>query len=265
MLTAMAALLTTTCCAPGAAARWPPAGTCCRAGWSSWTPPGRRTGQWRWATSWATARTVLIGATLPGDELTSSSTSTTTWARWSRTPSSFPTSVRAMLEQLAGDGRRPGRHVHRTLDPADARARMTEAIELTSITFPPIETDAWPASGRWSSGCCGCCPRAGSGYVRPEWSETDRRALAERFLASPFGRGASRRPRSRDYVNKLRVVRVDDGPGDPLRWSPVAVEILLLDWFPARSSTSRPRWPRCPTCCAPSSGSAPPSAASGRR
>ena len=110
---------------------------------------------------------------------------------------------------------------------------MTEAIELTSITFPPIETDAWPACRALVEWVLRLLPEGGQGYLRPEWSETDGRALAERFLASPFAEELSD-PRSRDYVDELLWFGCDYGPGDPLRWSPVAVEILLLDWFPRK-------------------------------
>jgi hypothetical protein len=34
--------------------------------------------------------------------------------------------------------------VIRDLDPADARTRITEAIERWAITYPPVESDTWP-------------------------------------------------------------------------------------------------------------------------
>ena len=69
--------------------------------------------------------------------------------------------------------------------------------------------------------------------MRPEWSEADKRSLAERFLASPFAEALAD-PRAKDLLDELLWFGCDYGPGDPLRWSPVTVEILLLDWFPRK-------------------------------
>ncbi|GAB3358735.1 DUF6398 domain-containing protein [Modestobacter lapidis] len=119
------------------------------------------------------------------------------------------------------------------LDPADARARITEALELTAITFPPIETDTWPACRPLVEWAVGLLPAGGTGYVRPEWTDDDKQALTERFFASPFGAGLDDADR-RGLLESLLWFGTDYGPGDPLRWSPVAVEILLADWIPRK-------------------------------
>lgn len=119
------------------------------------------------------------------------------------------------------------------LAPADARARITEAGELSAITFPPIETDTWPACRPLVEWALRMLPAGGRGYVRPEWSDADRDALAERVLASPFGAGLDEGDR-RDLLDTLLWFGTDYGPGDPLHWSPVAVEILLADWIPRK-------------------------------
>ena len=119
------------------------------------------------------------------------------------------------------------------IDPADARARISEAIELGAMTFPPLVTDTWPACRPLVEWAVGLLPSGGRGYVRREWSDADRQALAERFLASPFAAGLDD-PDSRDLLDTLMWFGTDYGPGDPLRWSPVAVEILLTDWIPRK-------------------------------
>ena len=119
------------------------------------------------------------------------------------------------------------------LDPADARARITEAIELGAITVPPLETDTWPACRPLVEWMVGLLPDGGTGYVRPEWSDEARQALAERFFASPFGAGLDDADR-RGLLESLLWFGADYGPGDPMRWSPVAVEILLADWIPRK-------------------------------
>lgn len=119
------------------------------------------------------------------------------------------------------------------LDPAVARARVTEAVELSARTFPPIETDTWPACKPLVEWAVGLLPAAGTGYVRPEWTEQDQQALAERFFDSPFATGLDDADR-RGLLESLLWFGTDYGPGDPLRWSPVAVEILLADWIPRK-------------------------------
>jgi Domain of unknown function (DUF6398) len=118
-------------------------------------------------------------------------------------------------------------------DPADARARMTEAVEHGALVFPPLESETWPACRPLVEWAVGLLPAGGRGYVRPEWREADRQALAERFLASPFAAGLHD-PDRRDLLDQLLWFGTDYGPGDPLRWSPVAVEILLADWIPRK-------------------------------
>jgi len=119
------------------------------------------------------------------------------------------------------------------LDPADARARITEAIEVGAITVPPLETDTWPTCRPLIEWAVGLLPAGGRGYVRPEWREEDLEDLAARVLGSPFAAGLDD-PDHRDLLDTLLWFGTDYGPGDPLRWSPVAVEILLADWIPRK-------------------------------
>lgn len=117
----------------------------------------------------------------------------------------------------------------RPLDPADARARIGEAAELTAMIYPPIETDTWPSSRALVEWMTGLLPAGGTGYEVPEWSDEDLDHLAERFRASRFAEGT-------DGTGGLLAVLMSFGTeqslGDPMRWSPVAVEILLADWVP---------------------------------
>ncbi|MGH3707933.1 MAG: DUF6398 domain-containing protein [Pseudonocardiaceae bacterium] len=119
------------------------------------------------------------------------------------------------------------------LDPADARVRILDAIERSTITFPPFETDSWPACRPLVEWAIGLLPLGGNSYQRPHWDDDTLAELTERFLASPFGAGFD----DSDHRGLLQSVLwfgTDYGPGDPLRWSPVAVEILLVDWIPRK-------------------------------
>ena len=115
---------------------------------------------------------------------------------------------------------------------ADARARITEAIDLGAITVPPFETDTWPAARPLVEWIVGQLPVGGRGHERPEWNDDDRRALTHEFLASAFGRELDQE--DREVLESVLWFACDYGPGDPLRWSPVAVEILLTDWLPRK-------------------------------
>jgi hypothetical protein len=76
-------------------------------------------------------------------------------------------------------------------------------------------------------------PPGGTGYVRPEWDEAALAELTDRFFASPEAHGLDDEDR-RALLESLLWFGTDYGPGDPLRWSPTAVEILLLDWIPRK-------------------------------
>jgi Domain of unknown function (DUF6398) len=119
------------------------------------------------------------------------------------------------------------------LSPADARARISDAIEVGAMTWPPVESEDWPAGRPLLEWILRQIPDGGRGFVRPEWSEEDREALTERFLASSYG-AALDQPDDRLIVGNLIWYRADYGYGDPLRWSPTAIEILMLDWYPRK-------------------------------
>ncbi|MDK3258540.1 DUF6398 domain-containing protein [Blastococcus capsensis] len=143
-----------------------------------------------------------------------------------------PEPVQQVLDDMAAATDDPDVTVT-DLDPADARAMITEAFELGRITVPPIETDTWPACRPLLRWAVGLLPEGGTGYLRPEWPDDARQALAVRFLASPFGAGLDDAD-SRSLLESLLWFGCDYGPGDPLRWSPVTVEILLTDWIPRK-------------------------------
>ena len=119
------------------------------------------------------------------------------------------------------------------LDPADARARITEAVDHGARLFPPLETDTWPACRALVRWVAGLLPQGGTGYLRPEWTDDDLQDLARRFLASPFGDGLAGNTHT-ELLDHLLWFATGYGPGDPLRWSPVAVEIVLCDWIPRK-------------------------------
>ena len=116
---------------------------------------------------------------------------------------------------------------------ADARAWVDAAIDLAAITFPPLETETWPACRALVEWITRGLPEGGSGYQRPQWDSTALGELTDRFFGSPYGAGLDDADH-RGLLESLLWYGTDYGPGDPLRWSPVKVEILLDDWIPRK-------------------------------
>lgn len=144
-----------------------------------------------------------------------------------------PVPVDELVTLFQGYEDDPGDSVWRDLDPADARARIGEAIDHGALLYPPLENDTWPASRPLIEWVARLLPPGGTGYVRPVWDEDDTADLAAAFFASAPGR-AFDDAEHRRLAEALLWFGTDYGPGDPLRWSPVAVELLLSDWIPRK-------------------------------
>lgn len=119
------------------------------------------------------------------------------------------------------------------LEPADARARLVEAVEAATGAYPPYETDSWPACRPLLEWVLRHLPHGGEGYPRPEWTQEERDGLIEQFLASPHGRDHDHE-QGLELLDALVWFGCDEGRGNPLRWSPVSVELLLTDWLPRK-------------------------------
>lgn len=120
------------------------------------------------------------------------------------------------------------------LDPADAAARVGSALELTDVTFPPIETETWPAVRALLLARLATMPGGGSPPERPELGPQERERLVAEFLAAPEGASWRGDEHGEQVVSFLVDFRCDYGDGRPLRWSPAVVEIFLADWFPRK-------------------------------
>jgi len=76
-------------------------------------------------------------------------------------------------------------------------------------------------------------PEGGQGYVRQEWTTDQRQELAWEFATSAPVKAMGIPLEKTMYIGE-RLVQFgcEMGNGDPLRWSPVSVEIVLVDWYP---------------------------------
>ena len=116
---------------------------------------------------------------------------------------------------------------------ADARAWVDAAIEQAAIAFPPLETASWPACRALVEWIIRGLPEGGTGYQRPQWDSATLSRLTDRFFASPDGARLDDHDH-RGLLESLLWYGTDYGPGDPLRWSAVKVEMLLADWIPRK-------------------------------
>jgi hypothetical protein len=120
------------------------------------------------------------------------------------------------------------------IDPGIAAGLIRAAIARTDITWdPPVDDDFWP--GRALT-----LLRADQtpGAVEPpepaELSSEERDRLRDEFLASPEGREFA--PDGDEaWVASLAIdFCAGYTDGDPLRWSPVVVELFMTDWIPRK-------------------------------
>ncbi|GAA3881686.1 hypothetical protein GCM10022381_24920 [Leifsonia kafniensis] len=121
----------------------------------------------------------------------------------------------------------------RELPLADARARITQAINTGAITYPPFETETWPAVRPVVEWIVGKLPDGGSEYTPEEWTKEQISAIADEFFGSEFGRALDDEDH-RSLLDNLLWFGAETAVGDPLRWSPVSVDIVLNDWIPRK-------------------------------
>lgn len=143
-----------------------------------------------------------------------------------------PQSIAKSLDILKGRNGEPD-VVFGDLPGADAKVRVLDGIDVWARTVPVFESETWPACRSLVEWMVGLLPDGGQGYQRPEWSDAARDDLTERFFNSKFGRALDH-PDHRGLFDAILWFACDYGPGDPLRWSPASVEILLEDWIPRK-------------------------------
>ncbi len=128
----------------------------------------------------------------------------------------------------------------REIDLAGARARLDQAIQTGAMTFPPLESETWPACRALVEWVTRALPEGGEGYRHTEWSDRQLDEIAARFLASEPGSAMAADEDHRFLLDWLLWYGSAYGPCDPLHWSPTAVEIVLVDAIP-RKVAAEPR------------------------
>jgi hypothetical protein len=175
---------------------------------------------------------VLLGAQLPGYELTAVIYIDHNLGTVVKDAFLVPGPISEVIEHMRRVADDPDVRTE-DIGLADARARVAEAIQVGAMMFPPFETETWPGSRPLTEWLLRLLPEGGTGYVRPKWGQARKKKLADRFFGSPFGQPLDDADH-RDLLDQFLWFGTDYGPGDPQRWSPVAVEILLADWIPRK-------------------------------
>jgi hypothetical protein len=133
-----------------------------------------------------------------------------------------------------------GRVTFRELDLGEARARVEAALDILDRTLDPPVSEDVHALRALIDARVRLLP---GGFELPDTYEEmtleERDALLDDFLASPEGR-RWRGDEDAEYAARLAIdFGADYNHGGPLRWSPVVVEIFLLDWL-GRKITEEP-------------------------
>jgi hypothetical protein len=123
----------------------------------------------------------------------------------------------------------------RTLDPAEARARVEAALYILDHTYdPPVDDDVRALRGLID----GRVRRLPDGFELPEdceeMSVEERERLLAEFLASPEGQHWRGDADAEAVVEIAIWFGADYNYGGPLRWSVVVVEIFMTSWLPRK-------------------------------
>ena len=126
----------------------------------------------------------------------------------------------------------PDQSLRRT-DPATARAVIEAAIDAGSTMYPPLASDSWPMCRPVVEWMLRMLPSGGVAPEPKEWSQEEIAVLVGEFFASPLGVALDGED-ERSLLESVLWFSTGYATGDPWRWSPVTVEMLLADWFPRK-------------------------------
>lgn len=126
-----------------------------------------------------------------------------------------------------------------TIPLAEAEARVRSAMELTDMTIdPPVGEDYAPlralAMLRTDT-----LPGGDVDIEVPELTLGERDQLLTEFLAAPEADGIAAGSDGSEAVRTAIDFAIGYTGGDPLRWSPIVVELYMADWLPRKLLADR--------------------------
>lgn len=116
-------------------------------------------------------------------------------------------------------------------DAATARAIIERAEHDGDLLDPPLESETWPMCRPLVDWFVRLLPEGGAAPETQRWTDDELEAVVDAFIDSPYGDGFDTVAHL-DLLDAAVGFAVNHGPGDPLRWSGVSVELLLVHWFP---------------------------------
>jgi hypothetical protein len=130
--------------------------------------------------------------------------------------------------------RRPDARVS-DADPGEMASRITEAIRTGDLYLDNDWTEGFRHHRALLLARMRLLPAAPLPEPPEPPDEEARSALLARFLASPFA-PKDPGPEVASIVGHCLDARCDYGDGDPLRWSPIVVELFMLDFLPRKAT-----------------------------
>ena len=121
-----------------------------------------------------------------------------------------------------------------SIDPAAAAAEIRAAIRLTEMTLDPPVADGYAPLRALAMLRADEVPGVVSRPDREEMPTEARDALREEFLSAPEGRAFASDGDEAFAVSLIIDFCADYVDGDPLRWSPMVVELFMADWLPRK-------------------------------
>lgn len=123
------------------------------------------------------------------------------------------------------------------IDLADARARIKDALVITDMMYPPVDTDSWPQSRPLLEWQLRNMPSGGVGnWLRDKWSEEEYEEFisdfVDDFMASPHASALFNSDEGLIWT-LLSVIQAY-GTGDPRQWGPRFLERMFLDLVPRK-------------------------------
>lgn len=132
-----------------------------------------------------------------------------------------------------------GEIVLEPIDPVEAGARIRAAMELTDMTIDAPVGEDYAALRALAILRADELPGGEVDISRPELSMHERDALLSDFLAAPEADGIEEGTDAAEVARLAIDYCAGYVDGDPLRWSPVVVELFMADWLPRKLLADR--------------------------
>lgn len=115
---------------------------------------------------------------------------------------------------------------------ADARARISEVIDMSDHMLPPIETDSWPLMRHLLTWALTLLPTGGNGFDPHEWTPEEIEEYVDDFMDSSWAKSLN--ADARFDARLLLDFQATYGSNQPLRWGSDFTARVLLDLIPRK-------------------------------